>query len=224
MVKIVATGKRALIDKANSSIVIITSVAAFIFVFSLVATKTLISQAAYQNRVIDAKKSALTQLKTDISAVNSLKSSYAAFNSTPQNVIGGNSTGTGAKDGTNSQLILDALPSSYDFPALATSLEKIVSSQQVTLGSISGTDNEATDAKDNSSTAPTPVAMPFEVSVTGNYTAIQSLIGQFESSIRPFQIQTIAFSGSQTNLTADITAQTFYQPAIVFNLGSKVVK
>jgi len=46
------SAKRLLIDKANARIVAYVSVAAFILVFSLVATKTLIGQGAYQNRVI----------------------------------------------------------------------------------------------------------------------------------------------------------------------------
>lgn len=216
--------KRALISKANSTLVIITSVAAFIVVFSLVATKTLVSQAAYQNRVIDAKRTAVDQLKNDKAAVSSLKSAYTAFDSTAQNIIGGDPTGTGPQDGQNYQLVLDALPSSYDFPALATSLEKIITSQQVTINSISGTDDEVAQSSNTSSGSPQPVAMPFEISVTGNYQAIQSLVSEFEHSIRPFQVQTVTLSGDQSNLTVDITAQTFYQPAKTFKIGSKVVK
>ena len=52
--------KRALIDKANTRIVVYVSVAAFILVFSLVSTKTLIGQAAYQNRIISKKRVAVT--------------------------------------------------------------------------------------------------------------------------------------------------------------------
>lgn len=218
------SSKRALIDKSNSSLVIITSVAAFIVVFSLVATKTLISQAAYQNRVIDAKRTAVNQLKTDKSAVSALQSSYNAFNGTSQNIIGGDPNGNGPQDGPNNQIVLDALPSSYDFPALATSLEKILTSQNVTINSITGTDDEVAQSSNTSSGSPQPVAMPFEVSVTGSYQSIQGLVSEFEHSIRPFQIQTITLSGDESSLSADITAQTFYQPAKTFNIGSKVVK
>ncbi|HSD56394.1 MAG TPA: hypothetical protein VLA92_04555, partial [Candidatus Saccharimonadales bacterium] len=58
--------KRALISKANSSMVVATSIAAFVFVFCGIASKTLISQASYQNRVIAAKKKALSTLKSDL--------------------------------------------------------------------------------------------------------------------------------------------------------------
>src|SRR5579875_2370206 len=116
--------KRVLIDKANSRVVVVTSAAAFIVVFCLVAAHTLFSQLLYQNRIISAKKQALSQLRTDTTAVSQLDNSYVAFVSTPQNVLGGSSSGTGSQDGNNAQIVLDALPSKYDFPALATSLEK----------------------------------------------------------------------------------------------------
>ena len=118
--------KRALIDKANTAVVVAVSVATSLAVFSLVATKTLISQASYQNRVISAKRDAVNQLKSDLSAVQSLKKSYDAFNSTPQNAIGGDPNGSSRQDGTNSTIVLDALPSTYDFPALTTSLETLL--------------------------------------------------------------------------------------------------
>lgn len=44
--------KRSLINKANSTIVISTAVAAFVLVFSLVAGKSLIGQIGYQNKVM----------------------------------------------------------------------------------------------------------------------------------------------------------------------------
>src|ERR1700742_1312541 len=96
--------KRILIDRANTRIVVYVSVAAFILVFSLVATKTLISQAAYQNRIISAKRVAVNQLRSDISASTQLKSSYDAYTSTTQNAIGGSPTGSGPQDGDNAKI------------------------------------------------------------------------------------------------------------------------
>lgn len=215
--------KRALIDKANTTVVAITSAAAFILVFSLVATKTLISQASYQNRVISAKHAAVKQLKDDVSAGKDLKTSYQAFVSTAQNTIGGNPGGNGPQDGDNSKIILDALPSSYDFPALTTSLEKLLTSSGLSIGGITGTDAELTQGSNLVSSSPTVVPMPFQVAVSGNYSAIQGLIGEFEHSIRPFQIQTMQITGSQSQLTMNITAQTFYQPGKTFSTQKTTV-
>lgn len=216
--------KRALIDRTNSTVVIIAGVAAFISIFSLVATKMLISQSAYQNRVITAKRETLNQLEKNKTAAKQLQSSYQGFTSTAQNIIGGNPGGQGDKDGDNAKIVLDALPSKYDFPALVNSLEAILSSQNVKITSISGTDDELAQAANSSSATPQAVPMPFQLSVTGDYGAIQGLVSQFEHSIRPIQLQTMEISGGQNNLTLTIGAQSFYQPAKTFKISTKVVK
>src|ERR1039458_7758761 len=152
--------KRLMIDKTNSAIVVITAVAAFVVVFSLIASKTLISQAAYQNRIISAKKVAVSQLKANKLASDHLVASYAAFVGTPQNMLGGSPNGTGAQDGDNAKLILDSLPSKYDFPALVSSLEKLLTSQNLQVQSITGTDDEIAQSSNQSSSKPVPIAMP----------------------------------------------------------------
>jgi hypothetical protein len=65
--------KRSLINKANSTIVIATAVAAFVLVFALVAGNSLSGQVGYQNKVINAKKKALKQLEADLQARDSLE-------------------------------------------------------------------------------------------------------------------------------------------------------
>lgn len=216
--------KRALIDKANSTVVIVVGIAAFVFVFSLVATKTMLGQAAYQNRIISAKRVAVNQLKTDIASTDQLKASYDAFVGTTQNALGGNPGGSGPQDGDNAKIVLDALPSSYDFPALTTSLESLLANQGVTITTISGTDDEVAQSTNQSSSNPQSVPIPFQIAVTGDYTGVQNVIGAFERSIRPIQVQTLDLSGNAGNLTLSVTAQTFYQPAKSLNINKTVVK
>lgn len=223
MARITSSTKRSLITKANSTMVITTGVAAFLVVFCLVASKTLLSQAGYQNKIISKKKAAVSQLKENISARDSLVSSYKSFVNTPQNVLGGNPTGTGAQDGDNSKLVLDALPSKYDFPALATSLEKMITAQNLSIQSITGTDEEATQ-QTQAEGAPQAVEMPFEVQVSGSYDSIKGLIDSFGKSIRPFQIQKVELSGGQSSMTATISAKTFYQPEKTFKVQTEVLK
>lgn len=224
MAKVHVSSKRIMIDKTNARIVGITAVAAFIVVFTLVAAKTLISQASYQNKVINKNKAALQQLKDDIQATNHLVTSYQAFVSTPQNALGGSPTGTGGKDGDNATIVLDALPSEYDFPALATSLEKLVLGQKVQIASITGTDDEVAQSSTQATSKPQPVPMPFSLSVQGSYQNLQSLVGVLNSSIRPFQIKTIQISGDQKSMSMNISAQTYYQPAKSLNITDQVVK
>lgn len=224
MAKTTTFTKRALISQANRKILITTAVAAFLVVFSGVASKTLIGQIAYQNRVISQEQSAKSQLQTDLSARTNLSNAYQAFVNTPQNILGGNPNGTGSQDGNNSKIVLDALPSTYDFPALATTLESLIKSQGLSIQSISGTDEEVSQQNNQTSSSPAPVPMPFEIEVNGSYQAIQSLMNLFQQSIRPFQLQDVQLSGNQGNMTASITAQTFYQPQKTVDITQEVVR
>jgi hypothetical protein len=216
--------KRTLIAKSNTQIVVVTSGACFVVIFCVVASISLISQFMYQNRIIAADKLALSTLKLDIQAAQGLESSYKAFTSTSTNIIGGNPKGTGPQDGTNDKIILDSLPSRYDYPALATSLENILTQQTVEIQSITGTDDAAAQAGDQTSTEPQSQPMPFQVTVAGSYGAIQNVVGAFERSVRPFRIQTLELSGDQSKLTLTIGAQTFWQPAKSLTIRTKVIK
>ncbi len=216
--------KRQLIDKSNQKVVIMTSLAAFVVVFCLVASKSLFSQMMYQNNIVKAKKQTLTQLKSDYQAAQNLESSYQQFVGTAQNVIGGNPSGTGGNDGDNGKIVLDALPGQYDFPALATSLNKILTGQGVKIQSIAGTDDEVAQSQQKETATPEPVPMPFQVSTSGNYQSIVNTVRTFELSIRPMQVQSLTLSGDDANLTLTLAAQTYYQPQKIFKLTSEVIK
>lgn len=215
--------KRVGVDKTNARIFIITAVASFLVVFFLVGSFSLLGQLKYQNKVIKAKKTAVTELKKNISASAQLEDSYKTFANAQTNFIGGSALGSGSQDGTNAKIALDALPSKYDFPALASSLEKIASDQKVTITQLSGTDDEVAQSVPPT-TAPQPVQMPFSIKVTGDYAAIQRVLDAFDHSIRPIQAQTVEMSGDQSSLGLTLTAVTYYQPERTLTNPTEVIK
>ncbi len=207
------------IKKYNNQIVMFLGLGIFLTLFFLASSKVLLAKYNYQNKVIGLQQKALTTLNQDIAASNSLKSSYSNFVNKQVNIIGGiASLPNSIKGGDNAKIVLDALPSSYDFPELVTMLQSLLLSQGVTVNSISGTDQSGNTS---SSSGVTP--MPFQLSVSGSYTQIQNLMNAFESSIRPIDIQQIHLSGSQSNLTLVISAQTYYQPGIKFVINKEQV-
>lgn len=241
------SSKRLQIDKANQSIVIILSVAVFVAIFSVFVSKALLTKRAYQSRVIAGKERALKQLKDNIKAIDSLNTSYKAFVSTPQNIIGGGITGSGDRDGDNAKIVLDALPSKYDFPALTTSIEKILGDKQFKINSITGVDDEIaqsgsllkksnnptstsaspTSTSSSSSTnvdAGEPKPVPFTASVTGTYASAQSLIQTLEKSIRPVQVTSITLAGNDSSLQMDVSASTYYQSEKIYTITTKDIK
>src|SRR5262245_27668649 len=99
MARTTSPTKRLLISKANAFMVASTAVASFVLIFTLVAGKSLSSQAAYQSQVINLKKKALKQLQTDLAARDRLVRSYKAFIAEDPNLLGGDPAGSGSKDG-----------------------------------------------------------------------------------------------------------------------------
>jgi hypothetical protein len=218
-------GKRLAISKSNAQMVVAVAVASFVTVFCLVAAKTVFSQNSYQSKVIAAKEKANKQLLANLKAYSSLSTSYRIFDSKNPNLLGGNISGTGDNDGTNSKLILDALPSSYNFPALTSSLEKILADRGLKVSAITGTDDEVAQQANNSSPSPQPVQMPFTFTVNNaSYTSISQLTDALQHSIRPIQIDTLNLTGGVNDMTATFTAHTYYQPAKSLKITKKVIK
>lgn len=224
MAKMQFSSKKIQIDKAQATIVSIIAGAVFVTVFSLVSSKALWTQRSYQAKVLSKKQQASDQLEDNIQSVDGLVASYKTFVSAPTNFLQGNPTGQGEKDGDNARLVLDALPSKYDFPALTASLEKILTDRKFKVDSITGVDNEVAQAGDQKSGDPKPVDMPFQLGVSGSYTSIQDLIGVFEHSIRPFSIQKIALSGGTNDMKMTIDAKTYYQPEKTLDIKKETVK
>ncbi|GAC1387791.1 MAG: hypothetical protein NVS1B7_2620 [Candidatus Saccharimonadales bacterium] len=217
------SSKRLQIDKANTTIVIVVSIAAFVTIFSVFAAKSLLAQHAYQARVIKRKQIAEKTLSDDLKATDSLVASYKSFIQAPINVIGGSTSGTGDNSGDNAKIILDSLPSKYDFPALASSIEKILTNGAYKINSISGTDDLLSQSNILSGT-PSQVPMPIEITVEANYQAIQNLVTVFEKSIRPFQAQTMTLSGNNQTMKLNLKQLTYYQPGKTLNVKTEVIK
>lgn len=216
--------KRVQINKANTTMVVATAIAAFLLTFSLIAGRALLNKRSYQAKVISAKEKAVNQLRDNITATNSLVNSYKAFVSTSSNVLGGNPAGTGDKDGDNAKIVLDALPSQYDFPALASSLEKLMTDNGFKINAIGGTDDEVAQQGKQSSATPETVEMPFEFSATTDINGSKNLFALMQRSIRPLKVKTVDISGSNSNLTVDITGISYYQPEKSLDIEMKVVK
>lgn len=207
------SSKHLQIDKANSLILISAAITTVIVVFSLVAAQSLIKQMSYQNKVIGMRSTANRQLGDNIKSVTALKTSFEAFENSSESVIG-----TSDK---NSKIVLDALPSKYDFPALATSLEGLITTSGSTVEGITGTDDEA-QAAQNSAT-PQAIEIPFSISSKGNFASAQTLITNLQRSIRPFTVTALNLSGSDSSLQMRVTAKTYYQPEKKLEVQQKVI-
>jgi hypothetical protein len=210
--KLQFSNKHLKISQANSNILIAVSVTTAIVIFSLVAAQALVKQMNYQNKVIGLRSKASSQLSKNVKAATTLNESYKAFDTAPESVIGNSEK--------NSKIVLDALPSKYDFPALATSLQGMITGSGAK-GSISGTDNEAQAEQDSAN--PSPVEIPIQVAANGSFGAVQKLIADAERSIRPIKINQVSLTGSDANMQLTFSAITYYQPEKKLELKQTVV-
>ena len=217
--------KRIAIDKANQTVVIAVGLASFIVIFCLIASKSLLEQRAYQGRVIEKKEAARETSETNIQEVNKLKDAYVAFSSQPINVLSGSSSSKEDNGGDNARITLDSLPSKYDYPALTSSVEKLMLGKGYRISEIAGKDDELAQLEAGSSPAPQPIEMPVEFSIEQPPTAVFTALDLLERSIRPMQVQVLKVETAQDNdPKISIKFKSYYQPSKNFNVKSEVVQ
>lgn len=193
------------IDKTKSRVITNLAVTTFVLIFGIFTSRKLLSLYVYQTRVISTQKTSISNIVNDQQVASNVVSAYKKFVNQPINIIGGTSTGSGSTSGNNSKIILDALPQTYDFPAVIASVQELLTTPGIILNTLTGTDSSTVISQ---STKPTPIPLSF--SVSGNYSSIQKLLGVLNKSVEPIDILTIQLSGTDTYLTANIAAQTYY--------------
>jgi hypothetical protein len=218
------------IDREEKRLLLIIAAAVAVTVFCLTATKVMLANGSYKRHVISARHEAVNQLKTNLAQSKALIDHYGVFEGAgnPSNIIGGQNT----KDqlavppnGNNSRIVLDALPSSYDFPALITSMTKILSDSGITNPNIGGSDQSDTiNANADANAAPQAIAIPLTISGSGDFGRVQQLLKDLERSIRPIDVSNLQLQGSAADFTVGTTMNTYYQPPKSLNIVYKGVK
>lgn len=216
--------KHALVDRANAVMLSTIAITSVIVVFSFFIGKALIGQYAYQNKVIKEKKATLNQAKKNKANADQLVNSYKSFATDPINVLGGDPAGDGPRDGDNPRIVLDALPSQYDFPGLISSLEKLLISGGYTIDTLGGQEEAVATEGDPANPTPQTTEMPFSFVVTSTYGSVQQLTSTLEASIRPIHITHMTLQGTDAILKLTVDAKTFYQPLVTFSPVKEVLK
>jgi hypothetical protein len=213
------------IDKNQSAILTAVVTATIVTVFCLTSARVLLNQALYQRRVINARNTSVNQLNDDIKKANDLTTQYKTvfLGSDSQNIIGGTTTGNRPQDGDNGKIVLDALPTTYDFPALLTSLSNLMATDGVGSQSIGGSDQPSTF---NSDPTYNPQVSTIGLSISGetSYEGAKKMLGDLERSIRPFDVTHLTLSGNESDLTMSLDLSTYYQSAKTLSVPSKEIK
>ncbi len=216
--------KHDIIDKTNTTTLVAVGTAIFIVVFSLFAIKALFSQSLYHNRVSGAKEETLKLLEKNQEDLVTLKKSYDAFVDEKQNILGGNPEpeAKGGIDGRNDKLVLDALPDKYDYPALASSFEKILKDGGYLIEALGGQEDSGLVSSDQANAE--VVEVPYSFSFTASQDRTKELLTTLERSIRPMYVDSLDMSISSGNINTQLSLHTFFAYPKTFELGSKEVK
>ena len=221
--------KRQQIENAGRSMFIWVAIASVAVSICLVAAQFLFQKWTYNNKVLDAKYKAAETLKKNIANATQLRDAVNALVSNDD--LASVKTNT---DDPNTKSVLDALPSNFDATALATSLQKaILSRSGVTVEGISvPSDQEATTtggstgdtASNAAANTPTPKEMKFDVTVSGSYDKIRTMLLDMERTIRPMKVTAITLNGDDAAMTATVSGVTYYQPSKSASIKQEVVK
>ncbi len=209
-------------DNGERRLIIVICLSVVVTIFCLVSTRALLDYAGYHRHELAAKRAVINQLEANIATASSLEGQYQSFNSVNPNFIGGKNTtdpNASPPDGDNARLVLDALPSKYDFPALISSVSKILNNDGITSPGIAGTDLSATTSS-AASVNPSPVAIPLSINGFTNYSGARALIADLERSIRPFDVTTLDFGGTNSTISISAGLTTYFQPSKVLGAGS----
>lgn len=216
--KLTGLKKRQQIEQASRVMFIWVAVASVSVSFFLVVTQFMYQKWSYNNRVFTAKIKADDTIKKNITNAKALQDNVNALVGNPDLAAVKNDP-----NDPNTKIVLDALPSTLDTTALATSLQKaILNRSGVTIENI---DPGASAVLNVSTIAqPIPTEHKFTIIISGTYDRIHNAIIDLGKSIRPMKVTSISLSGSDTAMRATIECVTYYQPAKTINVKQQVVK
>lgn len=208
--------KHLQIQKASSTVFLAVAMAAVVVSFCLVFMNILWGTWQFNSRVHTAQEGVRDTLENNLKIAPDLEQSFSNLE------ISAAIIPDQGPDKSNSEIILDALPSKFDYPALVSSIDNLAKETSVKLISFSG--NDVGEDAQESSNNPSPVEIPFIMNVEGEYDAVKKFLRGIETSIRPFEVLSLNMQGSDQNLRVTVDAVTYYQPAFSLETGTEVIQ
>jgi len=210
--------KRQQIAAAGRAVFVWVAIAAAALSFCVATTQFLFTKWEHNNKVLSAKYKTADTLSKNIDNSKKLTEDVNALEAN-QDLA---SVKTNPTD-PNTKSVLDALPSTFDPSALATSLQQVVLSQSgVSIENITVPQELQPGVQPEGGSA--PQSMPFSFIVSGSYDKIQHMVLDIERTIRAIKITDMTMTGSDNSLRASIQAITYYQPAKTVTVKGTTIK
>lgn len=215
--------KRQQIASANKLIFLWVIGAAVAISICGVAMQFLFRQATFNQKIITEKAKTQTTLAHNITNAKELKNKI-------QNLLADTNLAKvkASPDDTTLKVVLDALPTTDDKAALASSLQQQIlpksGSNLTALTTIS--QSSGGTLADPTATAPAGGAQTatFDFGTTGSYDQVKNMLLDLERTIRPMNVTTLSLQGSDNALTTTVQGVTYYLPERTVELGKKTIK
>lgn len=218
--KLTGLKKRQQIEVAGRTMFMWVAIAAIAVSFCLATGQYLFSKWDFNNKIIGKKNTAAQTLANNITNASKLKEEVD--NLTANQDLA--SIKTDPND-PNTKSVLDALPTTFDPAALATSLQQVVLSRSgASIESITVPPDVETSSDASASAKTGAQEIKFSLIATGTYDKIRSLMIDLNRTVRPMKLTTLTLNGSDNNLRASFEYVTYYQPAKSVKLGEEAVK
>lgn len=228
--KTVAIRKRTQIAMANRIMFLWVAGVSVLFGFALVASIFLIQILTYNEKVLSTKNTTISNLKNNIANIKEIESQLRVLD-TNQALIDSKAQ----SDDETIQVILDALPSDANSPALGASVQnkllsgidnlRILSLQVDPVMGVESTSGGNTVYDASSASPVSQYVITFRFSVSGDETALKKVLTNIEASIRTIDITSLKIEGKGLGSSImTVQARAFYEPARVLELTEKTVK
>ena len=217
--KLTGLKKRQQIEVAGRTMFVWVAVAAVAVSFCIATGQYLFTKWDYNNKILGKKSTAAQTLTNNITNAGKLKEEV-------DNLVANQDLASikTNPDDPNTKSVLDALPTTFDPAALATSLQQVILSRSgVSVESI-GVPPDMDTTGSATATTTGPQEIKFSFAVTGTYDKIKSLMVDMNRTVRPMKLMNLTLNGSDNNLRAAFDYVTFYQPAQSVSVGQEEVK
>jgi Tfp pilus assembly protein PilO len=194
--------------KNSNYIALLAVVTILVLLVGGLLAKNFFASFLLNQKVLTKKNAAQVILASDVNAARNITVQYKGL-------------------GSQAQTVADSLPSDPDIPGLANAIESMAATAGVQFTSVgdgvtaSPTAPAAAAGTPGAVTATTSTAataVPITISITTSYNNLNHFLSLLESSSRPIVVSSIQLTGLNSKLIVSITATTYYQNPVSFNI------
>jgi len=222
--------KRQQISNANRTMFMWVAAVSAVVGIAIVGSVLLYQKAAFNERVLGVKDKTVSTLRNNNKVVPELENKIREMNTNKalSEAMAPNQT-------QPIRVVLDALPSEANSPALGSSLQSkflndpALKIESLTVDPVIGVESQtANNVEDASSTAPAAaneITFRFSVSADiNNANALKDLLQRLERSIRAIDITSLQIEAQSNRLVLSVEGRAFYEPAKTVQLKEETLK